>query len=127
MAARAENMKPFKASLLSTELSRWQKQINLISNDSLAFIWERHIADSLQLRRHIGIVFQEFRLLEHLTTFENVALPLRVLGQPESQYRENVTELLEWVGLGERAYFFTPPPAPGWGGVGGGGSISALL
>jgi cell division transport system ATP-binding protein len=56
----------------------------------------------LQMRRHIGIVFQEFRLLEHLTTFENVALPLRVLGQPESAYRDNVSELLEWVGLGER-------------------------
>jgi cell division transport system ATP-binding protein len=56
----------------------------------------------LDMRRHIGIVFQEFRLLDHLTTFENVALPLRVLGQPESQYRDNVTELLEWVGLGER-------------------------
>jgi cell division transport system ATP-binding protein len=58
----------------------------------------------LQLRRHIGIVFQEFRLLDHLTTFENVALPLRVLGQPESEYRPNVTELLEWVGLGERMH-----------------------
>jgi cell division transport system ATP-binding protein len=56
----------------------------------------------LQMRRHIGIVFQDFRLLDHLTTFENVALPLRVLGQPESAYRGNVTELLEWVGLGER-------------------------
>lgn len=56
----------------------------------------------LQMRRHIGIVFQEFRLLDHLTTYENVALPLRVLGQPESEYRPNVTELLEWVGLGER-------------------------
>ena len=56
----------------------------------------------LHLRRHIGIVFQEFRLLDHLTTFENVALPLRVLGQPEAEYRPNVTELLEWVGLGER-------------------------
>lgn len=56
----------------------------------------------LQMRRHIGIVFQEFRLLDHLTTFENVALPLRVLGQPENEYRPNVTELLEWVGLGER-------------------------
>jgi len=56
----------------------------------------------LQMRRHIGIVFQEFRLLDHLTTFENVALPLRVLGEPEGAYRANVTELLEWVGLGER-------------------------
>lgn len=58
----------------------------------------------LAMRRHIGIVFQEFRLLSHLTTFENVALPLRVLGQPESQYRSNVEELLEWVGLGERMH-----------------------
>ncbi|ODT80090.1 MAG: cell division ATP-binding protein FtsE [Pelagibacterium sp. SCN 64-44] len=58
----------------------------------------------LQMRRHIGIVFQEFRLLDHLTTFENVALPLRVLGQPESEYRPNVIELLEWVGLGERMH-----------------------
>jgi cell division transport system ATP-binding protein len=56
----------------------------------------------LQMRRHIGIVFQEFRLLDHLTTYENVALPLRVLGQAESEYRNNVTELLDWVGLGER-------------------------
>lgn len=56
----------------------------------------------LRMRRHIGIVFQEFRLLDHLTTFENVALPLRVLGQPEGQYRDNVRELLEWVGLGKR-------------------------
>lgn len=56
----------------------------------------------LEMRRHIGIVFQEFRLLDHLTTFENVALPLRVQGNPESVYRENVSELLQWVGLGER-------------------------
>lgn len=58
----------------------------------------------LQMRRHIGIVFQEFRLLDHLTTFENVALPLRVLGEPESRYRANVEELLDWVGLGERMH-----------------------
>lgn len=56
----------------------------------------------LALRRHIGIVFQEFRLLDHLTTFENVALPLRVLGQAEKDYRANVEELLDWVGLGDR-------------------------
>ena len=62
----------------------------------------------LDMRRHIGIVFQEFRLLDHLTTFENVALPLRVLGQPEQLYRDNVTELLEWVGLGERMDAYPP-------------------
>jgi cell division transport system ATP-binding protein len=57
-------------------------------------------AGLLQMRRHIGIVFQEFRLLDHLTTFDNVALPLRVLGQDEAEYRDNVAELLDWVGLG---------------------------
>jgi len=56
----------------------------------------------LAMRRRIGIVFQDFRLLEHLTTFENVALPLRVLGEREEEYRANVEELLDWVGLGER-------------------------
>lgn len=58
----------------------------------------------LELRRRIGIVFQEFKLLDHLTTFENVALPLRVLGQTEDQYRGNVEELLDWVGLKERMH-----------------------
>jgi cell division transport system ATP-binding protein len=54
------------------------------------------------LRRCIGIVFQDFRLLDHLTTYENVALPLRVIGKDEASYRAEVVELLQWVGLGER-------------------------
>ncbi len=54
------------------------------------------------LRRRIGVVFQEFRLLDHLSAYENVALPLRVMGRPESSYRKDVTELLSWVGLGDR-------------------------
>jgi cell division transport system ATP-binding protein len=54
------------------------------------------------LRRRIGIVFQDFRLLDHLTTYENIALPLRVVGKDEASYRAEVIELLEWVGLGER-------------------------
>ena len=52
------------------------------------------------LRRRIGIVFQDFRLLDHLTTYENVALPFRVLGKEEATYRNEVIELLQWVGLG---------------------------
>ena len=55
-----------------------------------------------QLRRRIGIVFQDFRLLDHLTTWENVALPLRVTGKRVSDYKEDVTDLLQWVGLGDR-------------------------
>ncbi len=54
------------------------------------------------LRRRIGVVFQDFRLLDHLTTYENVALPLRVMGRAEASYRAEVVELLRWVGLGER-------------------------
>jgi cell division transport system ATP-binding protein len=54
------------------------------------------------LRRRIGVVFQEFRLLDHLTVFENVSLPRRVMGEFESQYRAEVEELLSWVGLGNR-------------------------
>ena len=75
----------------SGRLTMFGRNVSALDQDSL-----------LEMRRHIGIVFQEFRLLDHLTTFENVALPLRVLGQPESMYRDNVTELLEWVGLGNR-------------------------
>ena len=56
------------------------------------------------IRRKIGVVFQDFRLLEHLTTYENVALPLRVQGREESGYRQEVVELLKWVGLGERMH-----------------------
>ena len=56
------------------------------------------------LRRRVGVVFQEFRLLGHLTAYENVALPLRVMGRKESQYRRDVEELLAWVGLGERRH-----------------------
>ena len=57
-----------------------------------------------ELRRRIGVVFQDFRLLDHLTTFENVALPLRVKGREESAYRAEVTELLKWVGLGDKIH-----------------------
>ncbi|MEG6507864.1 cell division ATP-binding protein FtsE [Methyloligella sp. 2.7D] len=63
---------------------------------------ELDLAGRAELRRRIGIVFQDFRLLDHLTTWENVALPLRVLGMRETDYREDVTELLRWVGLGDR-------------------------
>ena len=58
--------------------------------------------DRAKLRRQIGIVFQDFRLLDHLTTYENVSLPFRVLGKEEAGYRGEVVELLQWVGLGER-------------------------
>src|SRR5471030_696792 len=54
------------------------------------------------LRRRVGIVFQDFRLLDKMTTYENVALPLRVMGRTEESFRKEVIDLLKWVGLGER-------------------------
>ena len=60
------------------------------------------------IRRRLGVVFQDFRLLDHLSAFDNVALPLRVSGAPEDTVRENVGELLRWVGL---EGLFDAPPA----------------
>ena len=51
------------------------------------------------LRRQIGVVFQDFHLIEHLSAFDNVALPLRVAGMSEYEIRQRVTELLTWVEL----------------------------
>jgi len=54
------------------------------------------------LRRRTGVVFQDFRLLEHLSAFDNVALPLRLAGRPEGQIRADTTEMLRWVGLAQK-------------------------
>ena len=54
------------------------------------------------LRRRIGVVFQDFRLLDHLNALDNVALPLRLAGRKPKDYAADVHELLNWVGLGER-------------------------
>ena len=69
----------------------FNQDVATVSSDTLAI-----------LRRRIGIVFQDFRLLDHMTTYENVALPFRVMGKNEGSYREQVVELLHWVGLGDR-------------------------
>ena len=60
-------------------------------------------AGQAALRRRIGVVFQDFRLLDDLTAAENVALALRIAGVPERQIRANVPELLAWVGLANRS------------------------
>jgi cell division transport system ATP-binding protein len=54
------------------------------------------------LRRRIGVVFQDFRLLNHLSVYDNVALPLRLAGRRDQDYAHDVKELLSWVGLGDR-------------------------
>jgi len=85
--------------------------MSLKATRGLIFVFGENVADLPQsgraaLRRRIGIVFQDFRLLDHLTTWENVALPLRVMGKKESDYAEDVTDLLRWVGLGDRIHAY---------------------
>ena len=69
-------------------VSVFGKNVNFTNRDSLAM-----------LRRKIGVVFQDFRLLDHLSAFDNVALPLRVCGMDEKEVKKRVTELQQWVEL----------------------------
>jgi cell division transport system ATP-binding protein len=79
--------------------------IHLLGHD-MATTPRRHLPE---LRRKIGVVFQDFRLIDHLSAFDNVALPLRVAGVRADRIRAEVTELLDWVGLGDQLE--TRPPA----------------
>lgn len=54
------------------------------------------------IKKRIGVILQDFRLIDHLTVFENVALPLRVSGEKRRNYTKDICELLQWVGLGDR-------------------------
>ena len=68
------------------------EEVNLLGRDALP-----------ALRRRIGVVFQDFRLVRHLSVFDNVALPLRISGAPEAEVEGPVREMLAWVGLADRA------------------------
>ncbi len=63
-------------------------------------------------RQNLGVVFQDFRLLHHLTLYDNVALPMRLKGKDESYIKQMVIELIEWIGLKDRL-FDTPPTLSG--------------
>ena len=65
-------------------------------------------AEKQAIKRRIGVVLQDFHLVEHLSVYENVALPLRVAGQARSSYNRDLIELLEWVGLGDRLQAYPP-------------------
>jgi len=90
--------------LLFLSINPTRGLINIFGKDSASL----NRADLPAIRRRIGIVFQDFRLLDHLTTYENVALPLRVRGKEEASYRKDVIELLKWVGLSDRVNVMPP-------------------
>ncbi len=77
----------------SGTLKVFGNNVAMTGRDKLAF-----------LRRRIGVVFQDFRLLEHLSVFDNVALPLRIRGMKEKEIRRRVIELLAWVELSHNMY-----------------------
>jgi cell division transport system ATP-binding protein len=66
-----------------------------------------------RLRRRIGVVFQDLLLLDHLSAFDNTALPLRIAGHKAAEYRNDVAELLAWVGLRDRMNALPPTLAGG--------------
>src|SRR5262249_42117648 len=77
-------------------------RITLFDTDIAATDRRTHTA----LRRRIGIVFQDFRLVEHLNVRDNVALPLRIAGAAQSEIRDNIPELLSWMGLEDKLAAF---------------------
>jgi len=75
--------------LLFLSLRPTRGLVNLFGHD-VSMLGKDEVAD---LRKRIGIVLQDFRLLDHMTTYENVALPFRVMGREESSYRKEVIDL----------------------------------
>lgn len=72
------------------KITMFDRKIHTLSREEL-----------FKMRQRIGVVFQDFRLLNHLSAFDNVALPLRVARRPNEEVQTHVTELLDWVGLGD--------------------------
>jgi len=75
--------------------------------------WALGPRELTRVRRRIGIVFQDFRLLDHMTVRENVALPLRISGKAKAKETRDVDELIRWVGLGHRSAAHPPELSAG--------------
>lgn len=56
-------------------------------------------AERARLRHRIGVIFQEFRLLPHLSVYDNIALPLKLAGMKDRLIKQAVQDIVEWIGL----------------------------
>ncbi len=74
-------------------LKVFDRNINFSDRDTLA-----------EMRQRIGVVFQDFRLMENLSVYDNIALPLRVRGMNEKEIHRRVSELLHWIELHNSIY-----------------------
>lgn len=77
-----------------------QGRVHVLGHDTT----DRSRKSRALMRRQIGVVFQDFRLIDHLNVYDNVTLPLRIAGQKQAQWHDNAVELLDWVGLGDRLH-----------------------
>jgi len=84
-------------------------RLMLFDTDAL----EADRATRAALRRRIGIVFQDLRLLDHLSVADNIGLPLRVAGAQAAEIRQHVGELADWLGIGNRIDATPPALSPG--------------
>ncbi|MEM7506905.1 MAG: ATP-binding cassette domain-containing protein [Pseudomonadota bacterium] len=84
-------------------------QLHLLGEDPASL----DAPERTRLRRRIGVVFQEFRLLDHISVAENIALPLRIAGKRLEDYRDDVLDLLKWVGLSHRMEALPPQISAG--------------
>lgn len=89
-----------KTSLMNLLSLRYRPTRGIMKLDGRT-ISNKDVEDLARLRRKIGVVFQDFRLVPHLSVFENVALPLRLRGERDKSIQTDVRELLHWVGLGD--------------------------
>ncbi len=86
--------------LLSLGARPTRGQMKIMGRD----IGQLRPADIINLRRQTGVVFQDFRLLDHLSAFDNIALPLRAAGKADAHIKKNVDDLLDWIGLNHLAH-----------------------
>lgn len=91
-------------SLLSLRLRPSSGQMSVFGKN----VWALSARQRQKMKRNIGVVTQSSGLIDHLSVFDNVGLPLRATGTSRGAYQDDVIEILRWVGLGEKLEAFPP-------------------